>query len=409
MAGIINFNNYASKYYIKGEKWTQVPFSKFQWTISFLRNDGSSTPEELTYIAKTVDLPGWDIQQQTLNQYNKKRVVNTSIVLKPVSINFLDTIDGKFRTFIQEYMNGFSTNFSQEGAAAIELSDQLSDSEGFNSSFGITAVTGIDDNFLKKIIINQEHGGEVWSILLVNPKITSVSHDQLDYSQSTGFVTWTITVQPEAVVHETASKTQPDYEGESKNKGNKDNPDSSQSAEELAANTALGDWNEPGYSRPSTVNSSDLAINGLDLRQTSGAIASSMNNISSYTSKPTAALYGIQNSIGGSIPSGVAINASSMANGMGRLSNRPVQTQRGMTNPVSSAMSAVSQVTGIAYALTQIPGLRKYTKGPIADIAKTGIKLRSVNNAVKSAPAALSGLQRYINGVDPRNIGGKWL
>jgi len=108
MAGIINFNNHASNYYIKGEKLTRLPFSKFQWTVAFERNDGSNEPTDLTYIAKSVDLPGWEIQQQTLNQYNKKRVVNTGISLKPVNLVFLDTVDGKFRTFIQEYMNSFS-------------------------------------------------------------------------------------------------------------------------------------------------------------------------------------------------------------------------------------------------------------------------------------------------------------
>lgn len=458
MAGIINFNNYASKYYIKGEKLTRIPFSKFQWTVGFQRNDGSEEPTDLTYIAKSVDLPGWEIQQQILNQYNKKRVVNTSIALKPVSLVFLDTVDGKFRQFIQEYMNSFSYNFSFFGAAAIQSRDQLSND--IDNTFGIFPQSAPDDNFLKTITINQEHGGEVWAITLQNPKIISVTHDQLDYSQNNGFVTWTISVQPEAVVHYLLSELQPDYvtalrkstiteaaestggNGTSYNDpeygdqavpsaatklpnnivaethGDPDNVDGSRnslspiniSKARRQDDIALDGYNEPGYmgaayTGPGPANVSDAAVSGLDINQAKGAVSGSMNNMVNNANFPTAALGGIQDKPGGSIASGFAINAG----GFGKVTSGVSGIANQISNATSGALGAVSQVTGIAYALTQIPGLNKYTKGPIANLAKTGMKLRMANNLIKSAPATITGLQKYITGFDPKSIGGKWL
>ena len=427
MAGIINFNNYASKYYIKGEKLTRLPFSKFQWTVAFQRNDGSEEPKDLTYIAKSVDLPGWEIQQQILNQYNKKRVVNTSIALKPVSLVFLDTVDGKFRTFIQEYMNSFSYNFSFRGANAIESRDQLSND--IDNTFGIFPQNAPDDNFLKTITINQEYGGEVWAITLQNPKITSVSHDQLDYSQSSGFVTWTITVQPEAVVHYLLSELQPDYvtalrramiteaaestggNGTSSTTASGDPMGIVSSATRLPNNIVAETHGDPdnvdgsknslspinvasarrqedialdggaAYTGPGPVNVADSAVSGLNLGQAKGAVAGSMNNMVNNANFPTAALGGIDSKPGGSIPSGFAINAG----GFGKVASGASDIAKQISGATSGALGAVSQVTGIAYALTQIPGLNKYTKGPIANLPRTGMKLRMANNEIGRA------------------------
>lgn len=424
MAGIINFNNYASEYYIKGDKWTRVPFSKFQWTISFIRNDGSDVPTNISYIAKSVELPGWEIQQQTLNQYNKKRVVNTGINLKAINIVFYDTVDGKFREFIQQYMNSFSYNFTFNGQAAIENRDQLREADGFDSNFGMKAIDSIDDNFFKKIYINQEFGREIWQTELQNPKITSVSHDQLDYSQS-GFTTWSITIQPESIVHNlTPNVLDADPASNVSSTGTQLAPatprsigsgsfdfgsDTIDTTKSDGSVNELADYPAEPNEWPATITNSDAAINGLDLGETTGAIDNSMTNIVTNTTSPTAALSGIQSNPGGSIPSGTAINGSSVANSAKNITPASTLANTKLPQAVSSAMQAVQKVTGMAHALTQIPGLQKYTKGPIADIAKAGQKLRAVNNLTKKIPGQVSALQKYIKGFDPASKGGKWL
>lgn len=409
MAGIINFNNYASEYYIKGDKWTRVPFSKFQWTVAFIRNDGSDLPTDISYIAKSVDLPGWEIQQQILNQYNKKRVVNTGISLKPINIVFYDTVDGKFREFVQQYMNSFSSNFKFSGQDAIENRDQLRDSDGFDSNFGMTAIQSTDDNFFKKIYINQEFGREVWRTELQNPKITSISHDQLDYSQS-GFVTWTITIQPEAIVHD-LQPTQLDIDPKSNqpSSGALLSPATSTSSTGDGREDSTVDYGSETEDWPSLVTPNDAAINGLDLTETTGAIDYSMSHIVENTSTPTAALEGIQSNPGGSIPSGTAINGSSISNSAKQITSGVTAANAKFQQVTGGAMQAVQKVTGMAHALTQIPGLNKYTKGPIADIARAGQKVRAVNNLAKKIPGQVSTLQKYIKGFDPASKGGKWL
>ena len=390
MAGIIGFNNHASNYFTKGTKFSLVPFTKFQWTIAFdftqskIGTEPASAYADITYIAQQVDLPNWDLETQTINQYNKRRVVTTHVTLKPVTVTFIDTIDGKFKKLILAYMNYTSKNFglanetSFSGAKAILDKDLLA--VNFNSNYGQKVADDVTDNFIKTLQINQEYGGRITPVQLLNPKIVSVSRDGLDYTQTSGIIKWTVTFQPEGILHLPA-QPHPDYTGNVI--GSVDTP-------------VTGNPNRMGNGNvmAQVTNNDGIRVDGTNTAQTSGAITSAMNRIQQAVSNPTAALAGILGAPGGSIPTGTAINgsnASSVASG------------------IAGVLGPASKIAGIAGAITQLPGMSKYTKGPLGQIASAGLKLRAVGNIINTIPGAQSGLQKYIKGFDPRSIGGGWL
>lgn len=385
MAGIIGFNNHASNYFTKGTKFTLVPFTKFQWTIAFdftqsqIGTEPASAFADITYIAQSVDLPNWDIETQTINQYNKRRTVATHVVFKPVTVTFFDTVDNKFKKLILAYMNHTSRSFglanseSFDGADAILAKDLLATDEAFNGEFGQKVAEDVMDNFINTLQINQEQGGWVTPVQLLNPKIVSVSRDNLDYTQSNGVVKWTVVFQPEGIRH-LPDIRHPDYNG-----------------------NVTGAINTPSTGDPRRMGQGNVmaGITSNDaIAQSSGAINSSMNNVLQAASNPSATLNGILSNPGGSIPTGTAINGSSVSS--------VIASAKDLIGPVS-------KIAGIAGAITQLPGMSKYAKGPLGQIASAGLKLRATNNILKSIPGAQTGLQKYIKGFDPKSLGGGWL
>ncbi len=383
MAGIIGFNNHASNYYVKGTYFTKVPFTKFQWTVSFnltpaalekLTISQQDLAEGLTYTAQSVDLPGWDIDQVLINQYNRKRVVNTTVTYKQVTLTFFDTVDGFFRNFISSYMNLTSDNFTSTGVDLIKDRDLLA--PNLKNGYGITAVDQISgaDNFIDYIQINQEYGGNVTPVRLLNPKISSVSRDTLDYSQQSGIVKWTVIVQPEGLEF-LPSQVHPDY---------------SESAVAALYNpapyTEQADSGE-GFDAGGPV--------------VSGANTSSVNNAIRSAQNPNAVLAEVFQKPGGSIPAGTAINGSTLG---------------GIINPnspagaaVGKAVGAASSVFAVAGAITQLPGMQKYSKGPLGKLAQTGYKVKAYSGMINQFPAAKSALDKYIKGFDIKRLGGGWL
>ena len=75
------------------------PRYKFLFHVSFTLNTdipaiasviGTQDVTNLSYVVKTVDLPKYSVATETLNQYNRKRIVQTKINYEPVTLTFHD-------------------------------------------------------------------------------------------------------------------------------------------------------------------------------------------------------------------------------------------------------------------------------------------------------------------------------
>ena len=104
-----------------------VPRQKFNYFIKIdldtnIRVMGPDSPpivrkfftsaEELLLIplAKSVSLPGVNITTETLNEYNKKTIINTGIKFTPITLEFHDVVDGKTLRFWELYYETYFKN-----------------------------------------------------------------------------------------------------------------------------------------------------------------------------------------------------------------------------------------------------------------------------------------------------------
>lgn len=236
--GVENLRDYthASKTFTTNS-YELKPRFKFLFHVSFTLNvqaipalRGTISNDEIiqySYLVKTVDLPKFNISNDVLNQYNRKRIVQTKIEYEPVSITFHDDGGDNSRNMwynyfkyyykdpsqkylstaeptngfigkLANYQTGFSYNnrdiYDQErignvndwGYIGEAYNDGTQDSSGKPPFFRDIRITGLDQHKFAQYI-------------LINPLITNWSHDQYDYSQGNGIMTNTMQIRYETV------------------------------------------------------------------------------------------------------------------------------------------------------------------------------------------------------------------
>lgn len=155
---------------------------------------------EINMLVKSTDLPKFGITTDVVNQYNRKKVVQTKLEYQPVTIKFHDDNFGVIRTMWENYFAYYYADpTSAKFAGAYNRNAMLNGSQ-------IRTPFGFDNNsaypFFNKITIYQM-ARKYWnSYTLVNPLIQNWSHAGLDYA-GTGTTEQSMTLAYESVYYET--------------------------------------------------------------------------------------------------------------------------------------------------------------------------------------------------------------
>jgi len=210
------------------------PRFKFLFHVSFTLNFeeipalrgaiGVDDATNLSYVVKTVDLPKFTVNTETLNQYNRKRVIQTKIEYDPVSIVFHDDGGDVVRNMwynyfayyykdpTQKYLNENNQNGSI-GASAnrtagfgynardIYADDRIVNDWGYiGESFndGTSSASG-KPPFFRDIRIFGFDQHKFAEYVLINPLITNWQHDQYNYSEGGGIMQNTMSIAYETV------------------------------------------------------------------------------------------------------------------------------------------------------------------------------------------------------------------
>ena len=192
----------------------------------------------MSLAVKTVDLPKYNIDVATLNQYNRKRLVQTKINYEPVNITFHDDGGDNIREMwyqyysyyykdpaqqyvsnaptsygtvgnIQTKQNGFSYNsrdiYSQNRVGSVSDWGYI----GENFMDGTSSASG-KPPFFKDIQIIGFDQHKYARYILINPLITNWNHDTYDYSQGNGTMQHTMTIRYETVKYLNGGLGKPD-------------------------------------------------------------------------------------------------------------------------------------------------------------------------------------------------------
>ena len=96
-----------------GRQLNEIPRSKHAFVVEFYttRNTGNKPWRDmlkgLSDIVQSCDLPSFAFDTQTLNQYNRKRIIQTKVNWNPINIRFYDTRDNKFQKVMEEYFKWY--------------------------------------------------------------------------------------------------------------------------------------------------------------------------------------------------------------------------------------------------------------------------------------------------------------
>jgi hypothetical protein len=137
---------------------------------------------EISMLVKGADLPKFTLQTETLNQYNRKKVVQVKVDYNPINIRFHDD---NFGVVGQLWYNYFHYYYGDTSAADISsaYNRNATLSKSFTKGqFGLDNGSGIP--FFTSIDIYQLAKKAWYKYKIVNPVITQWNHDTLDSSSS---------------------------------------------------------------------------------------------------------------------------------------------------------------------------------------------------------------------------------
>jgi hypothetical protein len=164
---------------------------------------------EVNMLVKSVDLPSFNMQADTINQYNRKKVFQTKIDYTPVTIKFHDDSFGVTRLLWENYYQYY---FADSKSAGIFNSYDPRNSTKTGKL--ILSPYGLDNKstkpFFKFITIYQLSKGEWNSYTLVNPMIQSWRHDNLSYSENAP-VEHSATLIYESVIYDSGTGKPPTF------------------------------------------------------------------------------------------------------------------------------------------------------------------------------------------------------
>jgi hypothetical protein len=195
--------------------WDGVPKPKFLFYVRFMRSQstggtGSSSStvdwsKGVGLVVKNVDRPKVAFDTQTLNQYNRKRVVQSRVEYNPLSIKFHDTVDNKVFNMFEEYFRfyyGDPRATSDVNWQWDQYAQQLKTPGSGNWGFNPPAVDPNFSYFFSRVEIYQFFGGKFARFDIINPKIVSFDPDELDYANGSVSHEITMNLAFEGIVYQ---------------------------------------------------------------------------------------------------------------------------------------------------------------------------------------------------------------
>lgn len=190
-------------------------------------NQNIGTGANFGLAVKTVRLPSFTFDTHTMNQYNRKRIVQTKIKYDNASISFHDDGGNMIRKLWKAYYNYYykdgtkpsvvfngvrgatqQTNQRADSAAAYNTRTTYKDSITGDVDWGYigesSEATGPGLGkvpFFKNITVFGLNQHNWVAYTLVNPIITKLSHDTYNYSEATGTMEMSMDIDYETVVY----------------------------------------------------------------------------------------------------------------------------------------------------------------------------------------------------------------
>jgi hypothetical protein len=241
--GLRDYTHASKTFGVSGGSYNLVPRTKFLFHVYFNLNTNIPAVANLVsgnkssiigLMVKTAQLPGYTIEVGTMNQYNRKRLVQTKINYNPAQIVFNDDNSDLIRNMWYQYYqyyysdpiykygntpaqsgtlgqisglpSGFSYGANDTYSASRTVQHWGLSGQGYSNpslqTLGTALLTGPASGvepFFNDITIYGLSQKTYAQYTMINPLITDWTHDTYDYSQGNGLITHTMGIRYENV------------------------------------------------------------------------------------------------------------------------------------------------------------------------------------------------------------------
>jgi hypothetical protein len=180
---------HASKTFVT-DQFRLLPKDKFLFHVAFNINWQGINPttveakllhtlkNEINLLVKSIDLPTYTVSAETLNQYNRKRVVQYQHKYNDVKVSFHDDNMGLINQLWQTYYKYYYNDPTVSSKKGSYIKNAMKESSYITSPYGFM---GRVKPFFNYIMIYQMSRHEYVSYKLVNPLITHWGGNNLAY------------------------------------------------------------------------------------------------------------------------------------------------------------------------------------------------------------------------------------
>jgi hypothetical protein len=159
---------------------------------------------DLNMLVKSCELPKYNMNIEEKFQYNKKMYCATRIQYDPVNIVFhddhADTVNAFWRKYYEYYIAD-SVKVGSGDDVRTAIRDDYYDSNRRTNKWGMDTPVERKKPYLQRIIIFVLHKQRFTSMQLINPKIASFSHDNMDAADGAGVMANSMQIMYETVLY----------------------------------------------------------------------------------------------------------------------------------------------------------------------------------------------------------------
>jgi hypothetical protein len=211
---VIRDYQHASQLYVT-DNYAKAPKLGFIYFVQININPDAIIDEswaknrtDVGLLAKRVDLPKFSVSTETINQYNRKTVVQTKLNYQPITIELHDDNSDLTHKFWVNYYKHYYADGNYNDNTVSKISGKGIPESFRDTKFGTTDYVygrydrGTIGEFLESIDIFVLHQGKFTQYTLVNPKITEWAHDSVNQSESGKILQNRLTVAYENVFYQ---------------------------------------------------------------------------------------------------------------------------------------------------------------------------------------------------------------
>lgn len=203
---------HAARLYVD-DTFRLAPKTKFLYYVVFNLNpnaiSGTAFQEqnrlEINYLVKRADLPKYTLNNEELNQYNRKTRSYTKITYDPVNLTFHDDNAGVTNSLWALYYGYYFRDRLNSADPYTDIYPAAYQNTAVLSKESQPFRYGLDNNvgepFFRSIQLITMSKQRFYSYLLCNPKVLSWNHDSVDQSEGNGVLQNEMSIGYDAVIY----------------------------------------------------------------------------------------------------------------------------------------------------------------------------------------------------------------